>query len=80
MTDRKQAENFLLKVEHDKKAHVFIDPKAGTATFRAEVQETHPGIQISLVSPGVIVSGGTALRSILSPIASKFTSSGRSKI
>jgi short-subunit dehydrogenase len=25
-----------------------------TATFRAEVQETHPDIQISLVSPGVV--------------------------
>lgn len=25
-----------------------------TATFRAEVQQTHPGIQISLVSPGVV--------------------------
>ena len=28
--DLREAENFLLKVEHDKKAHVFIDPKAGT--------------------------------------------------
>ena len=25
-----------------------------TATFRAEVQATHPGIQVSLVSPGVV--------------------------
>jgi len=25
-----------------------------TATFRAEVQESHPGIQVSLVSPGVV--------------------------
>ncbi|HEX5475851.1 MAG TPA: SDR family NAD(P)-dependent oxidoreductase [Vicinamibacterales bacterium] len=25
-----------------------------TATFRAEVQETHPGVQYSLVSPGVV--------------------------
>jgi short-subunit dehydrogenase len=25
-----------------------------TTTFRAEVQQTHPGIQISLVSPGVV--------------------------
>jgi len=25
-----------------------------TATFRAEIQETHPGIQVSLVSPGVV--------------------------
>jgi integrase len=36
--DLREAENFLLKVEHDKKAHVFIDPKAGTATFRAEAE------------------------------------------
>lgn len=28
----------LLKVEHDKKAHIFIDPKAGKATFRAEAE------------------------------------------
>src|SRR5258705_121778 len=25
-----------------------------TANFRAEIQETHPGIQFSLVSPGVV--------------------------
>jgi hypothetical protein len=36
--DLREAENFLLKVEHDKKAHVFIDPKAGKATFRAEAE------------------------------------------
>ena len=36
--DLREAENFLLKVEHDKKAHVFVDPKAGTATFRAEAE------------------------------------------
>ena len=36
--DLKEAQDFLLKVEHDKKAHVFIDPKAGTATFRAEAE------------------------------------------
>lgn len=28
-----------------------------TANFRAEVQATHPGIQISLVSPGVVATG-----------------------
>jgi hypothetical protein len=27
--DLREAEDFLLKVEHDKKAHVFIDPNAG---------------------------------------------------
>jgi hypothetical protein len=36
--DLKEAEDFLLKVEHDKKAHVFIDPKAGKATFRSEAE------------------------------------------
>src|SRR3984957_8614138 len=36
--NRKEAENFLLKVEHDKKAHVFIDPDAGKAIFRAEAE------------------------------------------
>ena len=36
--DLKEAGNFLLKVEHDKKAHVFIDPDAGKAVFRAEAE------------------------------------------
>ncbi len=36
--DLKEAENFLLKVEHDKKAHVFIDPDAGKALFRTEAE------------------------------------------
>jgi hypothetical protein len=36
--DLKEAEDFLLKVEHDKKAHVFIDPEAGKAVFRAEAE------------------------------------------
>jgi integrase len=36
--DRREAEDFLLKVEHDKRAHVFIDPKAGRVTFRAEAE------------------------------------------
>ena len=36
--DLKEAENFLLKVEHDKKAHVFIDPEAGKALFRTEAE------------------------------------------
>jgi hypothetical protein len=33
-----EAANFLLKVEHDKKAYVFIDPEAEKATFRAEAE------------------------------------------
>ena len=32
--DRHEAENFALKTEHDKRAHVFIDPKAGDILFR----------------------------------------------
>ena len=33
-TDLRQAEDFALKVEHDKRAHVFVDPKAGRMLFR----------------------------------------------
>ena len=36
--DLKEAEDFLLKVEHDKKARVLIDPEAGKAVFRAEAE------------------------------------------
>ncbi len=32
--DRREAEDFALKVEHDKRAHVFVDPKAGQVLFR----------------------------------------------
>ena len=32
--DQREAEDFALKVEHDKRAHVFVDPKAGRALFR----------------------------------------------
>ena len=35
-TDLREAEDFALKVEHDKRAHVFVDPKAGQALFRVE--------------------------------------------
>ena len=34
--DLREAEDFALKVEHNKRAHVFVDPKAGQALFRAE--------------------------------------------
>ena len=36
---------------------------AVTANFRAEVQQTHPGIQVSLVSPGIVATdfGANAL-------------------
>jgi integrase len=36
--DLREARDFLLKVEHDKKARVFIDPNAGRVTFRAEAE------------------------------------------
>jgi hypothetical protein len=32
--DLREAEDFALKVEHDKRAHVFVDPKAGRMLFR----------------------------------------------
>ena len=37
-TDLREAEDFALKVEHDKRAHVFVDPKAGRALFRDEAE------------------------------------------
>jgi integrase len=33
-TSLREAEDFALKVEHDKRAHVFVDPKAGRVLFR----------------------------------------------
>ena len=36
--DLREAEDFALKVEHDKRAHVFVDPKAGQALFRTEAE------------------------------------------
>lgn len=36
--DLREAEDFALKVEHDKRAHVFVDPRAGQALFRAEAE------------------------------------------
>jgi integrase len=50
--DLNEAEDFLLKVEHDKKAHVFIDPNAGRVTFRAEAEawlKQHLGADITIV-------------------------------
>jgi integrase len=32
--DLREAEDFALKVEHDKRTHVFVDPKAGRELFR----------------------------------------------
>jgi hypothetical protein len=36
--DRREADDFALKVEHDKRARVFIDPTAGDVLFRAYAQ------------------------------------------
>jgi hypothetical protein len=33
--DKRKADDFALKIEYDKRAHVFIDPKAGEILFRA---------------------------------------------
>lgn len=35
---RRDADDFALKVEHDKRAHVFIDPRGGEALFRVEAE------------------------------------------
>ena len=36
--DLREAEDFVLKVAHDRKARGFIDPEAGKAVFRAEAE------------------------------------------
>ena len=51
--DLKEAQDFLLKVEHDKKAHVFIDPEAGRALFRTEAEawlKQHLGADSSIAA------------------------------
>ncbi len=45
--DRREAEDFALKVEHDKRAHTFVDPKAGRTPFR-DAAETWLGQQRAL--------------------------------
>jgi len=50
---RRDAEDFALKVEHDKRAHVFVDPKAGQALFRAEAEtwlDQHLGADSSIAT------------------------------
>jgi integrase len=37
-SDKREAENFVLKVEYDKRAHIFVDPKAGNVLFKAEAE------------------------------------------
>ncbi len=51
--DLREAEDFALKVEHDKRAHVFVDPKAGQALFRAEAEtwlDQHLGADSSIAT------------------------------
>src|SRR5262245_46136374 len=43
-----------------------------TAMLRAEVQETHPGIQISLVSPGIVGRSSACARCTAGPIHDRF--------
>src|SRR5262249_14499501 len=56
--DLREAENFALKVEHDKRAHVFIDPKAGHALFKTEAEtwlDRHLGADSSIATyPSVL--------------------------
>ena len=52
-TDLRDAEDFALKVEHDKRAHVFVDPKAGQALFRSEAEtwlDRHLGADSSIAT------------------------------
>ena len=50
---RREAEDFAFKVEHDKRARVFVDPKAGQALFRAEAEtwlDQHLGADSSIAT------------------------------
>ena len=51
--DLREAEDFALKVEHDKRARVFVDPKAGRALFRDEAGtwlDQHLGADTSIAT------------------------------
>jgi integrase len=51
--DRREAEDFALKVEHDKRARVFVDPKAGQVLFRAAADtwlDQHLGADSSIAT------------------------------
>jgi len=62
-SDLGEAEDFVLKVAHDRKARVFIDPEAGKAVFRAEAEGwlsaascwTGPVLR-HLLAPGSVVT------------------------
>jgi integrase len=52
-TDLREAEDFALKVEHDKRAHVFVDPKAGRVLFRDAAEtwlDQHLGADSSIAT------------------------------
>src|ERR1700733_1832457 len=49
--DLREAEDFALKIEHDKRARTFVDPKDGQAPFRAEAAawlDQHLGADTSI--------------------------------
>ena len=51
--DLREAEDFALKVEHDKRAHVFVDPKAGQVLFRDAAEtwlDQHLGADSSIAT------------------------------
>jgi integrase len=51
--DLREAEDFALKIEHDKRARTFVDPKAGQALFRAAAQtwlDQHLGADSSIAT------------------------------
>jgi hypothetical protein len=52
-TDLREAEDFALKVEHDKRARVFVDPKAGRVLFRDAAEtwlDQHLGADSSIAT------------------------------
>jgi integrase len=51
--DLHEAEDFALKVEYDKRARTFVDPRAGQALFRAEAEtwlDQHLGAESSIAT------------------------------
>ena len=58
-TDLPEAENFALKVEHDKRAYVFIDPRAGRAVF-STAREAAVAPLVRDISPALLWHFGEA--------------------
>jgi integrase len=57
-TSLREAEDFALKVEHDKRAHVFVDPKAGRVLFRDAAEtwlDQHLGADSSIATYGSVL-------------------------